>query len=160
MGERVSGALESLVERHPGETVVVACHGGVVVHSMLHFLALDDGRRAEPGVDRAPTTRRSPSGASRRTRTRRRTLPVQLVRFNDHAHLAVAGLASGSRYERFDRRRDPARVDVVGRLERAHGEVDGAPQRLGRAEEQQRHDDRDGEAAAMSDRQRPGARRP
>ena len=38
------------------------------------------------------------------------------------------------------RGRDPAGVDVVVRLQRAHGQVDGAPQRLRRAEEQQRRD--------------------
>ena len=45
-------ALESLVERHPGETVVVACHGGVVVHSMLHYLGLDLAGGGDARVDR------------------------------------------------------------------------------------------------------------
>ena len=42
MGVRVQRALDSVLERHPGETVVVACHGGVVVQAMLHWLALDE----------------------------------------------------------------------------------------------------------------------
>ena len=41
-GSACSARSTSLVERHPGETVVVACHGGVVVQSMLHCLALDE----------------------------------------------------------------------------------------------------------------------
>ena len=59
MGERISGALESLVERHPGETVVVACHGGVVAHSMLHYLGLDlagGGTRAWFSADNTSLT--------------------------------------------------------------------------------------------------------
>ncbi|MEO6317271.1 MAG: histidine phosphatase family protein [Acidimicrobiales bacterium] len=86
MGDRVAGALESLVERHPGETVVVACHGGVVVHSLLHYLALDlagGGVRAWMAPDNASLTewRYAPNPYLKAT------LPVQLVRYNDHAHL-------------------------------------------------------------------------
>ena len=57
---------------------------------MLHFLALDEVGDPEAGVDRRRRTPRSPSGGSARTRTRSDTLPVELVRFNDHAHLAQA----------------------------------------------------------------------
>ena len=88
MGDRVGRALTSLVERHPGETVVVACHGGVVVHSMLHFLSLDlagGGTRAWIAPDNSSLTEwrfaRNPYEKS--------TLPVQLVRYNDHAHLGA-----------------------------------------------------------------------
>jgi len=90
MADRVQRALESLVERHPGQTVVVACHGGVVVQAMVHWLALDD-------VTSAPRAWMSPINASL-TEWRfapnpyqRGTLPVELVRFNDHAHLAGLG---------------------------------------------------------------------
>lgn len=90
MGERVAGALATIVKRHPGETVVVACHGGVVVHSMLHFLALDDAatyQRAWISPENTSLTewRYSPNPY------RKDTLPVELVRFNDHAHLAALG---------------------------------------------------------------------
>lgn len=86
MAVRVSGALQSLVERHPGETVVVACHGGVVVHSMLHFLSLDAGApaaRAWLSPDNTSLTewRFAPNPYVKDT------LPVELVRFNDAAHL-------------------------------------------------------------------------
>jgi probable phosphoglycerate mutase len=89
MGDRVASALATLVERHPGETVVVACHGGVVVQSMLYFLSLDlagDGR-AWIAPDNASITEwrfaQNPYEKS--------TLPVQLVRFNDRAHLGAMG---------------------------------------------------------------------
>jgi len=88
MGDRVARALESLVERHPGETVVVACHGGVVAHSMFHYLGLDlggGGTRAWIAPDNASLTEwrfaRNPYEKS--------TLPLQLVRYNDHAHLGA-----------------------------------------------------------------------
>ena len=46
MADRVATGLDRLVERHPGTTVVVACHGGVIVHTMIHWLGIDedDGR--------------------------------------------------------------------------------------------------------------------
>lgn len=86
MGERVGRAIESLVRRHAGETVVVACHGGVVVHAMLHFLSLDDGsthQRAWISPENTSLTewRFAPNPYVKDT------LPVELVRFNDTAHL-------------------------------------------------------------------------
>jgi probable phosphoglycerate mutase len=91
MGERVSGALEWIVARHPGETVVVACHGGVVVHSMLHFLSLgevDNGARAwiSPTNTSLTEWRFAPNPYEKGT------LPVELVRFNDFAHLTTRPL--------------------------------------------------------------------
>jgi broad specificity phosphatase PhoE len=88
MAARVSAALDALVQRHPGELVVVACHGGVVVQAMLHFLGLDlagGGTRAWMAPDNSSLTEfrfaRNPYEKS--------TLPVQLVRYNDHAHLGA-----------------------------------------------------------------------
>ena len=89
MGERVSGALRSLVERHPGETVVVACHGGVVVHSMLHYFGLDlatGGSRAWIAPDNSSLTEYR---FAKNPFFDESTLPVQLVRYNDHAHLGA-----------------------------------------------------------------------
>jgi len=88
MGDRVARALESLVDRHGGETVVVACHGGVVAHSMLHYLGLDlgnGGSRAWIAPDNTSLTefRFAPNPYEKAT------LPVQLVRYNDHAHLGA-----------------------------------------------------------------------
>ncbi|MEQ1787997.1 MAG: histidine phosphatase family protein [Acidimicrobiales bacterium] len=86
MGVRVQKALDSLVARHPGETVVVACHGGVVVHAMLHWLALD-----EVATDRRAWMSPENSGLTEwrfgANPYQKDTLPVELVRFNDHAHL-------------------------------------------------------------------------
>lgn len=87
MAARVSAGLAWLVDRHPGETIVVACHGGVVVHSMLHYLALDDatiGDRAWISPDNTSLT----EWLFAPNPYRKGTLPVQLVRFNDTAHLA------------------------------------------------------------------------
>ncbi len=90
MQDRVQRALASVVDRHPGETVVVACHGGVVVQSMLHWLALEEAstdRRAWLSPENASLTewRFAPNPY------RKGTLPVELVRFNDHAHLIGGG---------------------------------------------------------------------
>ncbi len=83
MGVRVAARLERLVERHPGETVVVACHGGVIVHSMVHWLGLTRDTRAWLDPINSSLTewqliehpyRPGPG--------------VRLVRFNDHGHLA------------------------------------------------------------------------
>jgi 2,3-bisphosphoglycerate-dependent phosphoglycerate mutase len=38
--QRVARALQALAEDHAGQTVVVACHGGIVDGSMVHFLDL------------------------------------------------------------------------------------------------------------------------
>jgi probable phosphoglycerate mutase len=86
MATRVAGALDAIVQRHPGETIVVACHGGVVVHSMLHFLSLDEvttSSRAWISPENTSLTewRFAPNPY------RKGTLPVELVRFNDVAHL-------------------------------------------------------------------------
>jgi probable phosphoglycerate mutase len=86
MAERVARGLDALVERHPGETVVVACHGGVVVQSMFRWLALDAGG----GGERAWMNPMNASLTEWRFGANpfdRSTLPIELVRFNDHAHL-------------------------------------------------------------------------
>ena len=88
MGERISRALESLVERHPGETVVVACHGGVVVHSMLHYLGLEI-RPADRAWFAPDNTSLTEFRFARNPYDDEATLPVQLVRYNDHAHLGA-----------------------------------------------------------------------
>ncbi len=40
MRERVASALDRIADDHRGETVVIACHGGVVAHAMMHHLAI------------------------------------------------------------------------------------------------------------------------
>ena len=88
MGTRVGNALGSLVERHPGQTVVVACHGGVVAHAMFHYLGLDLGggsNRAWIAPDNSSLT----EFRFAQNPYEKATLPVQLVRYNDHAHLGA-----------------------------------------------------------------------
>ena len=38
MRERVRTSLERIAGAHAGETVVIACHGGVIAHAMMHHL--------------------------------------------------------------------------------------------------------------------------
>ena len=40
MRERVATSLDRIADEHRGETVVIACHGGVVAHAMMHHLAI------------------------------------------------------------------------------------------------------------------------
>jgi broad specificity phosphatase PhoE len=80
--ERVSGALRALVERHPDETVVVGCHGGVVITSMIVGLGLapvGDGDHFRYGPENTSLTEWLVDDGVWR-----------LIRYNDHAHLAEA----------------------------------------------------------------------
>jgi probable phosphoglycerate mutase len=74
---RVAGALGRLADAHPGETVVVACHGGVIVESMIALGGLPAaGERARLEPDNTGLTiflRRSDGWV--------------LDRYNDVAHL-------------------------------------------------------------------------
>lgn len=84
MRERIAARLDLLIDRHPGETVVVACHGGVVLHSMFRWLELEPiGGRTRAWLD--------PVNSSM-TEWRLAEHPhwkagIELVRFNDHGHL-------------------------------------------------------------------------
>lgn len=84
MRERLSGRLDALAEQHRGETVVVACHGGVVLHSMFRWLELEpSGHRTRAWLDpvnSSLTEWRLAEHPSWRS-------GVELVRFNDHGHL-------------------------------------------------------------------------
>lgn len=40
MRDRVARSLDRIAVEHRGETVVIACHGGVVAHAMMHHLAI------------------------------------------------------------------------------------------------------------------------
>jgi probable phosphoglycerate mutase len=86
MRDRVSARLDRLADRHPGETVVVACHGGVVLHSMCRWLQLDpignNGRAWLDPINSSITEWRMAENPFWED-----ALPVQLVRFNDHGHL-------------------------------------------------------------------------
>ncbi len=91
MGERVSRALDETLALHAGETVVVACHGGVIVHAMQRWLAL--GGPSSP--DRAwfaPVNSSLTEFRGAPNPYRSGTLALELVRYNDHAHLAGTDL--------------------------------------------------------------------
>jgi probable phosphoglycerate mutase len=75
--DRVDAALHDLTDRHAGETIVVACHGGVVDTSMLRLLPMEGDYR--PG--RFLTTNSS------LTEWIRRRDRWRLVRYNDASHL-------------------------------------------------------------------------
>ncbi len=82
---RISGALVGLVDRHPDQTVVVVCHGGVLSAVFHHAFGLDHtvGRfHVAPQNTGITHWRHEPAGAGR---------PAiwTLVTFNDAAHLAV-----------------------------------------------------------------------
>lgn len=82
---RIETALRTLAERHPGQTVVLASHGGVISVSVYSFL---DVPRRQPGLRLTPVysgiTEWEATGGS-----------FRLVRYNDSAHLAAAGVPSG-----------------------------------------------------------------
>jgi probable phosphoglycerate mutase len=42
---RAAYAVERVADDHPGQLVVIACHGGVITSSMVHFLPIDPSVR-------------------------------------------------------------------------------------------------------------------
>lgn len=91
MAARVKAGLDRLVERHPGGTVVVACHGGVIVQTMMRWLLIDplsEGERAWFSPENSSITewRHAPNPYGNRSGG------WELVRFNDHAHLLGTSL--------------------------------------------------------------------
>jgi probable phosphoglycerate mutase len=76
---RAGTALHNLARRHPGETVVVACHGGVIRSAFVAFGAvalpfLASMRNENTGINEWEYDEDAGTW--------------QLVRHNDHAHLA------------------------------------------------------------------------
>jgi probable phosphoglycerate mutase len=43
--QRTIGAIESIIDRHPGQRVVASCHGGVINLYLGHILGLSEGTR-------------------------------------------------------------------------------------------------------------------
>lgn len=90
MKARIGRAIDSLVARHQGRTVVIATHGGPIVHAMIRFLCLDPStqeKRAWMGAENTSITEfRHAVNPYQRT-----TLDWELARFNDHAHLLGNG---------------------------------------------------------------------
>jgi 2,3-bisphosphoglycerate-dependent phosphoglycerate mutase len=88
---RVVTVIEGIAALHAGETVVVACHGGVIVHSMLRWLDITPDHAA--GLPWLNPTNSSLTEWHFRDDDLR---PYELVRFNDAAHLAAADLLVAS----------------------------------------------------------------
>ena len=91
MGARVARAIDEVAARHPGETVVIACHGGVIVQAMQRWLDLGSGTRDRAWFAPANSSLTEFRGAPDPYRGGT-GLGVELVRFNDHAHLAGTDL--------------------------------------------------------------------
>ena len=93
MAARVKDGFDRLVAEHPGRTVVVACHGGVIVQTMLRWLLIDPmatGERAWFSPENSSVTewRYGPNPYGNRSGE------WELVRFNDHAHLSGTSLVA------------------------------------------------------------------
>ena len=82
---RVGRALARVAADHDGQTVVIACHGGVIDTSMILFLGLPRfGTLAEFRTANSSITEWWRDGTDG---------PCRLVRYNDAAHLLSASLA-------------------------------------------------------------------
>ena len=77
--ERVRDALHALVARHTDDTVVIGCHGGVIIGSMLTGFDLPPaaGEHFRNGPENTSLTEWLIDDGEWR-----------LIRYNDHAHLA------------------------------------------------------------------------
>ncbi|MBW8825588.1 MAG: histidine phosphatase family protein [Acidobacteria bacterium] len=85
---RVGRAIDEVTTAHAGKTIVIACHGGIVRASLLHFLpfGVDSGELAMV-FNASVTEWRFPDEP-----LYDRSLRWRLCRFNDHAHLAGTDL--------------------------------------------------------------------
>jgi 2,3-bisphosphoglycerate-dependent phosphoglycerate mutase len=91
MGVRVTQAIDETVARHPGELVVIACHGGVIAQAMQRWLGLDPKDLSQRAWF-APVNSSLTEFRGAASPWRGNGLAVELVRFNDHAHLAGTDL--------------------------------------------------------------------
>ena len=89
---RVGAALTDLVDRHPDETVVAVCHGGVVEASFSLVFGL--GGEQRPGLLRHAQHQHHPLAAPARARRAPASGPSS--RFNDAGHLAGAATPTES----------------------------------------------------------------
>lgn len=76
--ERAGAGLDAVAERHQGEMVVVACHGGVIEASFVAWGELPAS---------APGSRLRPENAGLTIWCRPEDRPWRLERYNDTAHL-------------------------------------------------------------------------
>ena len=83
---RTIGSIESIIERHPGQRVVAACHGGVINLYLAHVLGLTESAPAGSSIR---TTRRS-TGSPPHRAANDRSSPI-----NETSHLRGTGLPMG-----------------------------------------------------------------
>jgi broad specificity phosphatase PhoE len=89
MAARVGGAIDELVERHPGGTIVIASHGGPIVQAMVRFLAIDlSGQREQRAWFSPENTSITEFRFALNPYRGDTEASWELVRFNDVAHLA------------------------------------------------------------------------
>ena len=74
--ERVTSTLALVAERHPGEMVVVVCHGGVIEQAVKWSLGVEPGRRLQSRIEHCSLTEIEVRGEYRR-----------LLRYNDQSPL-------------------------------------------------------------------------
>jgi len=74
---RAKGAIEELVERHPGELVVVVCHGGFIEQALKICYGMEGSERLGPRTENCSMTEIEFRVGSKR-----------LLRYNDLAPLA------------------------------------------------------------------------
>jgi 2,3-bisphosphoglycerate-dependent phosphoglycerate mutase len=84
---RVGAALDEVIERHPGETVVVVAHGGVIDASMFHFFGLDPNVQSPIDFEKANTSITEWERRSFTLADDEQTHRWRLCRYNDAAHL-------------------------------------------------------------------------
>lgn len=86
MAARVARGLDTIIERHQGELVVVACHGGVIVHSMFRWLALPANSTERAWLNPVNTSLTEWRFGVESPYSKLTSL-TELVRFNDHSHI-------------------------------------------------------------------------
>jgi broad specificity phosphatase PhoE len=79
---RATTAVEDLIDRHPGQTVAVVCHGGVINAYLAQFLGIDADMFFLPAHASVCVVRASPDG--------RRVVES----LNDRQHLEAPGLVT------------------------------------------------------------------
>lgn len=85
-GARVGAALDELARRHAGQTIVVACHGGVIEHSFTAFHSRPlSGWLGTVAIQNCGITEWSHSDRPDLPWVKARTWT--LVRHNDHSHV-------------------------------------------------------------------------
>lgn len=90
---RASAALERLIQRHQGQTIVLVTHGGVIEVSFLYLLGLGPQARTRAAFH----VRNTALTHWRHSETHGGRWEWHLVAHNDHRHLFDASTALGDR---------------------------------------------------------------